>query len=390
MSSALVRRRDEGLLSGVAAGLGRYLSVDPWIVRAVFVVTAALGGAGLLLYAGAHLVLLDESGRPGERSLPRALLLAAVAAGGAGLVGVVSLGGAPTALVVALVGAALLWREVTGGVRPEGRAAIGRALRQLVATGDDPTARRVQALRLVVGAGVLVAGIGALVATTSSAAAIGPAVLAVTVVLVGAALLASPWLVRLVADLDEERAARIRSEERAEMAAHLHDSVLQTLTLIQRHPERTDEVARLARRQERDLRAWLRESPAEGATLVAALRRAVATVEDDYGVDVSLVEVGDAPLDEGGRQLVAAATEALRNAARHSGCESVSVFAEVGEREIEVNVRDRGPGFDPETIAEDRRGVRESILGRMSRAGGSARVRSDPGRGTEVTLLLPR
>ena len=216
--------------------------------------------------------------------------------------------------------------------------------------------------------------------------------LPVVVVLVAGALILAPWWIRLVRGLADERAERIRSQERAELAAHLHDSVLQTLALMQRRAENPREVAGLARRQERELRAWLNGGRplGERGTLAAALELAAAEVEEDHGVAVDVVTVGDCPLDPGAEALVAATREAVVNAAKFAGPEPVSVYAEVGEERVEVFVRDRGPGFDPDAVPEDRRGVRESIVGRMRRHGGDAVVHTGVGAGTEVELRLER
>jgi signal transduction histidine kinase len=175
------------------------------------------------------------------------------------------------------------------------------------------------------------------------------------------------------------------------MAAHLHDSVLHTLTLIQRHPERTAEVARLARRQERELRAWLRDPDGDlpGGTLAGLLRAVADQVEDDHGITVDAIFVGDAVVDERLRGLVAATGEALRNAARHAHVDVVSLYAEVGPGEVEVFVRDRGCGFERAAVPTDRQGLSESIEARLARLGGSGRVRSTPREGTEVALRLP-
>ncbi len=183
----------------------------------------------------------------------------------------------------------------------------------------------------------------------------------------------------------------MRTQERADLAAHLHDSVLQTLALIQKNATDAPTVARLARSQERDLRAWLFEStPAGDRTLAGALREVVREIEDTYGVDVELVTVGDVDLDEELSPLVAAAREAVTNAARHAGTPTVDIYAEVSPDRVEVFVRDRGRGFDPEVVPADRQGVRNSILDRMSRHGGTAEIRSTPETGTEVRLQLPR
>jgi signal transduction histidine kinase len=218
--------------------------------------------------------------------------------------------------------------------------------------------------------------------------------LAILVVIVAAGLILAPWWLRLVRGLASERTERIRSQERAEMAAHLHDSVLQTLAMMQRRADDPREVAGLARRQERELRAWLNGGRLPGhataATLAAALEATAADVEETLGVPVDVVAVGDASLDATGEALVAAVREALVNAAKFAGDAPVSVYAEVDADRIEVFVRDRGPGFDLADVPDDRRGVRESILGRMERHGGRARVHTAPGGGTEVELVVER
>jgi len=215
-------------------------------------------------------------------------------------------------------------------------------------------------------------------------------VIAALLAVLGVGLMIGPWLFRLSSDLTEERAERIRSQERADVAAHLHDSVLQTLALIQKTADDPAAVARLARAQERDLRQWLYTSDStDGTTFAAALRAAAAEVEDQLGVPVELVCVGDRDLPETVRPLVLAAREAMVNAAKHSGATQVDVYAEVTESATEVFVRDRGAGFEVAQIADDRHGVRDSILGRMDRHGGEATVRSTAGEGTEVRLHLP-
>jgi signal transduction histidine kinase len=195
--------------------------------------------------------------------------------------------------------------------------------------------------------------------------------------------------VRLFRSLTEERAERIRSQERAEVAAHLHDSVLQTLALVQRSDD-PQQVAALARRQERELRAWLagRPAPGQARTLEAALEAAAVEVEDNHGVPVEVVVVGDRDLDPAVEAVVAAAREAITNAAKFAGGSTVDVYAEATPARLQVFVRDRGPGFDPDAVPGDRRGVRESIVGRMERHGGRARITSAAGSGTEVELVL--
>jgi len=241
--------------------------------------------------------------------------------------------------------------------------------------------RRAQAVALV----LLVAGVVLFVSQNTSGRAstfVAPGAVAVALLLV-----VGPWAWRLTRERDAEHAERVRTEERADLAARVHDSVLQTLTLIQKDP---GDARRLARRQERELRAWLypdREPTAEG-TLAGAVESAAAEIEELHGVRVEVVRTGDAPLDERTQALVLAAREAMGNAARHAGVEEVSVFLDAGDTGISVYVRDRGAGFDPNAVAADRRGVAESVRGRMERVGGTARIVSAPGEGTEVELKL--
>lgn len=214
--------------------------------------------------------------------------------------------------------------------------------------------------------------------------------LAVFLTGLGITIAFGPWVRRLLTDLSEERSERIRQEERAEVAAHLHDSVLQTLALIQRSDD-PQRMAMLARHQEAELRDWLYGTvPLEGIDLVStALKQAASKVEEDFQIPIDLVTVGDHPVDERGRTLIAAATEAMVNAAKHSGAERMSLFLEVEGDRLEVFITDQGKGFDPDAIAEDRRGIAESIRARMERIGGTVSIESEPGEGTEVMLGLP-
>ncbi|MCA1672589.1 MAG: histidine kinase, partial [Actinobacteria bacterium] len=230
------------------------------------------------------------------------------------------------------------------------------------------------------------------------------ALLAAFATLIGVAVLTVPWWLRLVQALGEERRARIRTEERAEIAAHLHDSVLQTLALIQQQSDSGREVRRLARGQERELRSWLygpqgygrpAEVPAEGGepaqvTLAMALHAAAGEVEDTYAVSVQVIVVGDCLLADPLPALVQASREAMVNAAKHAGVADVSVYAEIEPDQVHVFVRDRGGGFDPEAVPADRHGLAHSIHGRMERNGGTVTLRTTPGEGTEVQLALAR
>jgi signal transduction histidine kinase len=208
--------------------------------------------------------------------------------------------------------------------------------------------------------------------------------------IVGLALTVGPWVFRLAADLGDERAERVRSQERADVAAHLHDSVLQTLALIQKNSGDAATVARLARAQERDLRQWLfADEDAQSGSLSWALQGIAGEVEAEHTVAVEVVTVGDADVDEALRPLVLATREAVSNAARHAGVGQVDVYAEVSPAAVEVFVKDRGAGFDLAQVPGDRQGVRGSIVDRMERHGGSAVVKSTPGVGTEVVLRMP-
>jgi signal transduction histidine kinase len=388
-------RRDpaHGVLGGVCAGLGRQIGVDPLLVRVAFVALIFAGGLGIALYLLAWALLGADEGASilGRRRIAGR---GAVEVGlGVGLLalsvllafralGLWSSDAVVWPIVLVAAGGALLWREST--VRP--RAADESAA---VAESEAPArvaSRTGAGIALVIGAGV------AFLAATGALSAARDVVLSVLVVALVLAIIFAPWVMRLARSLASERSERIRSDERAEMAAHLHDSVLQTLALVQQRADDPRAVATLARRQERELRAWLsrRAQPeAQASSLAAALEGAAGEVERDHGVPVEVVAVGDVQLDERGQALVAAAREAMVNAAKFGGGSTVDVYAEAGDGEAQVYVRDRGPGFDAGAVPADRRGVRESIVGRMERHGGRAAVRSAPGEGTEVELVLP-
>ncbi|MEV4611826.1 PspC domain-containing protein [Kitasatospora sp. NPDC049258] len=259
---------------------------------------------------------------------------------------------------------------------------------------EEATRRRGAYTRVVGGVLLVVAGIVAFLVLQGSGSTVGSVIEASVAVLAGVLVLVGPYALRLWQDLGAERTARIRAQERAEIAAHVHDSVLHTLTLIQRNADDAKEVLRLARAQERELRLWLYrpEAAAEDApdTLAERIRQVVAEVEDRHGVPVELVCVGDCPMDERVSAQMQAAREAMVNAAKYGGGGPVQVYAEVEGRTVSVFVRDHGPGFDPDSVPEDRMGVRESIIGRMRRNGGTAKVRPAPDGGTEVELEMER
>jgi signal transduction histidine kinase/phage shock protein PspC (stress-responsive transcriptional regulator) len=403
------RATEDRWLGGVASGLAQHLGLPTLWVRMGLVALVAFGGFGAVLYAGLWMFLpaqrhtaplapgLDAATRQGKRGGRRERRLAdygplvAVAAIAIGVLLLITLATGQSLsigpLLLAGAGVAVLWWQADEAQRQR---------------WIDPS-RRMNPVRAIVGGGGWVAwlriGAGLLLlisAITLFSLRSGSLSVALNVGLaaafgiLGLGFMVGPWLLRLSSDLSEEREARVRSEERADVAAHLHDSVLQTLALIQRSAGDPATVARLARAQERDLRSWLFDDTGEGpATLAAALRSVAAQVEDAHGVQVEVVCVGDAPVSEEDRPLVLAAREAMTNAAKHSGAGTVDVYAEATSGGVDIFVRDRGVGFDPTQVAEDRQGVRGSIVGRMERHGGSASVRSVPGEGTEVRLSLP-
>jgi signal transduction histidine kinase/phage shock protein PspC (stress-responsive transcriptional regulator) len=390
-SSPRTIRRDPGrrLIAGVCAGIGRYFGIDPLWVRVAFVVASAAGGFGVAVYMiGWVLMPAEEGVEPARR--PWHSRRASIEVGaGAGLlllalllalraIGVWFSDAVVWPLVLVCAGAALLWRQSVS----EGAAAVP----QDPDTGA-PSPTRISRAGLGV-ALVIAAGIIFLKATGSLSAA-RDVVLAVLVVAVGLGVIFAPITARLLRSLSIERAERIRSQERAEMAAHLHDSVLQTLALMQKRADDPREVAALARRQERELRSWLSRGttrPERG--LATALEAAADEIEREHGVPIDVVAVGEAPLDAAGEAAVAAAREAMLNASKFGGGSPVDVYAESTGGRLEIFIRDRGPGFDPGAIPDDRRGVRESIVGRMERHGGRAVIRTPTGGGTEVELVI--
>jgi len=384
-------RRDpaHGYIAGVCSGFAARLGIDPLVIRIGFVLTLAAGGVGIPLYViGWALIPAEGPERPVVARLlnRRDTWLVAAGIGCLTLSAVLLLrnwglwfGDRITwPAVVTAAGAALIWRQSQAAATP----------------ADEPEERSTQLGRTAVnragvGAALVIGGALLFLSLNDSLAPARDAVLPVAVVLIAFTIILAPWWIRLVQGLAHERAERIRSQERSEVAAHLHDSVLQTLALVQKRADDPREVAALARRQERELRAWLNNTrPAGTATLAGALESAAAEVEADHHVPIEVVTVGDGPLDDRATALVAAAREALVNASKFAGPEPISLYAEVEEGRAEVFVRDRGPGFDPDEAGTDRRGVRDSIIGRMERHGGRATVHSNPGNGTEVELVL--
>ncbi|GAA4528146.1 MULTISPECIES: ATP-binding protein [Nonomuraea] len=379
----MMRPMEGRLVGGVAQGLAAQLKLDPVVIRLVFVLLSVVGGVGGVAYAVLWMITPREPyrGEPPARDWSQ---LAAFTAIGVALLAFGFLTGASRGgigmlpFAVGGIGGLILWQQADPDRRKNWVSGATKSIRK-------------NRVRTLLGVMLVVAGgIGFLVVEGQLQEA-GQGLLFTTVVVGGLAVIAAPWLAGLWKELQLERRERIRQEERAEVAAMVHDSVLHTLTLIQRVAHDSREVTRLARSQERELRNWLYQ-PAQDAdaTLAAAVRRIAAEEEDAHGVPIEVVCVGDIDLDSGGRlgAMLKAARQSMVNAAKYSESPSISVYAEVEGEEVTIFVKDRGKGFDLDAVPVDRMGIRESIIGRMERHGGAARVRTEPGEGTEVMLTM--
>lgn len=396
------------MIAGVAGGLGERFGIDPVLVRIAFLLLAFGGGSGVILYLLAWAVSSEEgAGEELARTFRSPDLQQGVALGlivfgvllllrsvglwfGDSLVWPVAIGA---------LGSAVIWTRGDESDRERWTQMGSRITGNPV---DAVFGGRISVPRILVGAVLIAAGMAAFLASNTAFAAIGTIALAVAVSVVGIGLVFGPWLVRLWQQLSAERIERIRSEERAELAAHLHDSVLQTLALIQRSADQPRRVTTLARRQERELRAWLYRATAPGgvgadgngyaaaATITGAVDAMIEDVEAVHQTDVEPVVVGDGPVDDDVLTVIAALREACVNASKHAGVDVISLYLESGPDAIHASVLDRGAGFDPDAVPADRRGIADSIRGRIERRGGEVRVITAPGEGTEVTLSLPR
>lgn len=377
------------IVGGVAAGIADELGVEPFVIRLAFVVLATAGGAGIILYGVAWLASLLPGGPDTavvERSPKGADETQRLLGIGLVVFGMLSfLRWLDVAFIdslvwpVALVGAGVAVAHVQG-------VDLSATTDRLVGAEADRSAFLV---RVAAGALLVAAGIVFAVTLNFSWRRAWDTLLVVAVVVAGIVLVLGPWVSALVNDLTAERRARIRANERAEVAAHLHDSVLQTLSLIQRRAD-DPQVVNLARRQERELRSWLygRRTDHGDRSFRERLVAELADVEDLHAVPVEVVVVGDGALDEPRQAILAATREAVTNAAVHSGAGRVDVYAEVDGARTAVFVRDTGCGFDPGSVADDRRGIADSIRGRVQRVGGEVSVMSQPGEGTEVELSV--
>jgi signal transduction histidine kinase/phage shock protein PspC (stress-responsive transcriptional regulator) len=395
----LYRARDHRMVAGVASGIAAHTGVSVVRIRVAFVLLLGLSGFGLLLYAAFWAVLPPApvpAADPPKRDFGQMLPFVAIGLGVLltqvlvfGSLGIAGTAGWLVAIIAG--GAGIIWHQSD----PERRRQWSETMPQVPWLGAvvDESDRRAFLLRFI-GGGVLVAvgiiGVVAVYAPGGDFGAVLNGVIFALVGLAGVAVVAAPALWRTYNQLRAEREARIREQERAEVAAMVHDQVLHTLALIQRNAGEVKVVQRLARGQERSLRNWLyKPSASPTERFAAALEQAAAEVEDTYAVTVEAVVVGDRDNDERVNALVLAAREALVNAARHAKVQTISLYAEAEPEQLSVFVRDRGTGFDPSTVEDSRHGVRGSIIGRMNRHGGHAEIRSEPGDGTEVRLTMP-
>jgi signal transduction histidine kinase len=396
-------RRDveHRLLGGVASGIAARTNVDVQYVRLAFIIAALFGGFGVAVYVIAWLLVpaTDEPTTIGAKALNDTQGIALAAGLGSIVIAVlvvVSFAGAgwigslAWPLVITVAGLVLLSRNA-----PAAEQATLRGLVDPLVGFTGDTTRRMTGLRVSIAAVLIVVGLVLLLVGHARAALLVP-LAGVALVIAAIVVVLGPWWLGLTRDLVTERQARVRAEERADMAARVHDSVLQTLALIQRHADDPQQVIQLSRAQERELRSWLFDGRPPGSlgddstTLAAGIRLIQAEVEAQHHVSVETVIVGDCPLDNGLAALLGAAREATVNAAKWSGAPVVSLFCEVEPGGVTLFVRDRGTGFDPDAVPSDRKGLAESIRGRIARNGGTANVRSAPGEGTEVSLTMPR
>jgi signal transduction histidine kinase/phage shock protein PspC (stress-responsive transcriptional regulator) len=406
----LRRDVDDRLGGGVASGVARWRGFNPTTVRIAFVIAALISQGWVVPFYFAGWLLLparvdaapSDSGAPeyasvwsrarhDSRGITLAVGIASLLSVVLLMAGVLSAGiiqswGWPqVASAVCLV---LIWRNA-----PEGDQAVLRRVVAPLNIGSEAS-RRGTRLRVAIAIVLLAGGIGLLASARTTVSLLRP-LGGVVLVLAACVLLLGPWWLRIARDLVLERQARARAEERADMAARVHDSVLQTLALIQRRADDPAQVTQLARAQERELRSWLFGGQAPGSvsgagSLAAGVRQIQQDIEARHGVPVEVVTVGDCPLDDDLAALIAAAREAVVNAAKWSGAPVIALFAEVTPEDVEVVVRDRGKGFEPAFVPADRKGLAESIRGRMSRHGGTVAVQAALGEGVKVSLKMPR
>jgi phage shock protein PspC (stress-responsive transcriptional regulator)/two-component sensor histidine kinase len=411
---ARLTRGTDKVIAGVCSGLASYLGIDTVIVRVAFVILTITTGLGIPAYIAAWILMPEpdpSAPKKAERLAKKVPSPEAAAQprrdrglyqGAA--VGMIVLGcllllrnadlvvpdHVLWPLALAGAGAAVVWTRSSGGERVGHRRWASR----ITGRPGHSAGRPLPLVRLAVGVVLVLAGGTVFLGGSQAATGVFEILVAMLVAMVGLGLLLGPWMWHLAADLSVEKRERIRQEERADIAAHLHDSVLQTLALIQRSADNPRQVSALARRQERELRSWLYGDPSRRqnpTTLFGAIEAMVEEVESLHGAEVEVITVGDdCPLYDRPDALVKATREAVVNAAKHSGANEVSVYVEAETDRLIVFVRDRGKGFDPEAVPADRRGISQSITRRLERQGGRAVIWSAAGEGTEVQLEVPR
>jgi signal transduction histidine kinase len=379
------RSADDLLISGVAGGLGARWGVEPVLVRIAFVVLSYAGAVGVVLYLIAWAVSVEPGNRlvppPREPTVPQSIAFGSIALGAALMLRSARLWlgdavGIP--LLIAAIGAAVIYAGTGRERRP-------RWTRQPFGLQVN----RPSLVNLIVGGSLVTGGVAWFLTTNRSFEGILAVLISVGVTAAGLAVVFGPWVYRMANQVGEERRDRIRSEERSELAAHLHDSVLQTLALIQRNASNPRKMASLARRQERELRSWLYGQPLADARRMETFVAMLEEIEDAHEVSIDTIFVGEFPLNERTEAVALALREAANNAAHHSGVQEISVYVERENGQITAYVRDRGKGFDPSAVADGRRGIADSIRGRIQRHGGSVEIMSAPGEGCEVKITMP-
>jgi signal transduction histidine kinase len=389
------------MVGGVAAGIAARTGWSVTLIRIAFVITALISGFGLAAYVIAWLFLpdVDDSPTIGSRAFAdtRGVALAAVTASmiivGLVIVSVLGIGILSSfswPVVIGAAGLVLIWRNASTDEQD-----LMRTLAQPLLAAGGVSGRSRWRLRVAVACVMLIGGLVTVSLVKHPVQLLAP--LGGVVLVIGAILvLLGPWWIRVLRALLLERQGRVRAEERADIASRVHDSVLQTLALIQRRADNPQQVIQLARAQERELRSWLFDGRAPGSmeglatTFASGVRLIQQDVETQHEIAVEAVTVGDCEIDEDLSALLAAAREATVNAAKWSGAKVVSLFAEVEPTEVSVFIRDRGRGFDPASVPDDRKGLAESVKARMTRRGGSATIKSVLGEGTEVGLTMRR
>lgn len=392
------------MLGGVCSGIAKRFGVQTRTVRFVAVLSVLFLASGVALYMAMWIAITRQGEsvsiftRTSSDKREKEILFVVSIAVITFLIAFRTLGLHALGLFLWLVTLSALeglmvWRGSSAGEREHLRALAETSAMRATTRGDSW--QRV-AIRTGVGVVFALSGISLLSRVGHEQGAAAYVLVGAAALVLGLFVLFAPWWVRTVRDLSLERRARLRAQDRADMAAHVHDSVMQTLSLIQRAADDPDEVTRLARIQERDLRIWLANPETFGTStnpptsLAQSALEIEREIEDNYGVGVDVVVVADIALDDSVNALLAAGREATLNAAKWSGAKNISLYIEAEPNQVSMFIRDQGKGFDLDQITADRQGIARSIVERMNRHGGTAVIRSSPDNGTEVELRMPR